>query len=42
MSYFPEPYKCSKSKIHVELNLLNYATKSDLKRVTKINASKSA
>ena len=30
MSYFPEPYTRSKNKIKVELNLCNYATKSDL------------
>ena len=32
MSYFPEPYTCSQNKIKVELNLSNYATKSDLKK----------
>ena len=31
MSYFPEPYKHSKSKINVRLDLSNYATKFDLK-----------
>ena len=30
MSYFP-PYSYSKNKIEVELDFLNYATKSDLK-----------
>ena len=29
MSYFPEPYTCSKNKIKVELDLANYAKKSD-------------
>ena len=32
MSYFPQPYTRSKSKIKVELDLSNYATKSDLKK----------
>ena len=27
MSYFPEPYTCSKNKIEVELDLANYAKK---------------
>ena len=31
MSYFPEPYTCSKNKIKVRRDLSNYATKSDLK-----------
>ena len=31
MSYFP-PYGHSKNKIEVELDLSNYATKSDLKK----------
>ena len=30
MSYFPEPYICSKSKIKGELDLASHATKSDL------------
>ena len=32
LSYFPEPYAHSKSKINVELDLSNHATKSDLKK----------
>ena len=32
MSYFPELYDHSKNKIKVELDLFNYATKSDLKK----------
>ena len=32
MSYFPEPYTCSKNKIKCELDLPNYATKSDPKK----------
>ena len=31
MIVFPEPYNRSKNKINVELNLSNYATKSDQK-----------
>ena len=31
MSYFPKPHSCSKNKIKFELDLSNYATKSDLK-----------
>ena len=31
MCCFPEPYGHSKSKINFELDLSNYATKSDLK-----------
>ena len=31
MSYFPETYTCSKSKIKVELDLFIYATKSGSK-----------
>ena len=42
MSYLPEPYKCSKNKIKFELDLLNYATKSDLKSATGIDTWKSA
>ena len=34
MSYFPEPHIHSKVKIEVELDLSNYATKSDLKNAT--------
>ena len=31
MSYFPEPYDNNKNKMKVDLNLSNYATKSDFK-----------
>ena len=31
MSHFPEPHTQSRNKIKVELDLSNYATKSDLK-----------
>ena len=31
MSYFPEPYTRSKSKVKVELDLLTHATKSGSK-----------
>ena len=36
MSYFPR-YGHSKNKIEVELDLPNYATKSDLKNATGVN-----
>ena len=36
MSYFPEPCPRSRKKIKVELDLSNYATKSDLKGTTGI------
>ena len=41
MSYFP-PYGRSKNKIEVELNLSNYATKSDLKNATGVDTSQFA
>ena len=40
MSYFPEPNNHDKSKTKVELDLPNYAAKSDLKGATIINISK--
>ena len=40
MSYFPEPYTHSKNKLKVELDLYNYATKSDLKSATGVDTSK--
>ena len=42
MSYFPELYIQSKSKIKFELDLSNYATKSDLKGATGIDTLKFA
>ena len=39
MSYFPERYAWSKNKIKVELDLSNYATKSDLKSGTGVDTS---
>ena len=39
-SYFPEPYNRSRNKIKVELDLSNYATKSDLKNATGVDTSK--
>ena len=38
MSSFPEPAH-SKTEIKVELDLSNYATKSDLKNATVVNTS---
>ena len=37
MSYFPGPYSHKKNKVKVELDLSNYATKSDLKGLAVIN-----
>ena len=42
MSHFPELYIRTKSKIRVELNLSNYATKCDLKNVADADTSKLA
>ena len=42
MSYFSEPYTRSKSKIKVELDFSNYATKSDLKNETGVDKLKFA
>ena len=38
MSYYP-PYKSSSNNIKVELDLTNYATKTDLKNITHVDAS---
>ena len=38
MSYFLEPHIHSKNKIEVELDLSNYATKSDLRNATGVEA----
>ena len=42
MSYIREPYTGSKSKIKVELDLSNYATKSDVKNTMGLDTSKFA
>ena len=39
MSYFPEPHALSKNKIKVELDLSNYATKSNLKNKISVDIS---
>ena len=39
MSYFPELHTHSKSRIELELDLSNYATKSDLKNTTGFDTS---
>ena len=39
-SYFPEPYNRSRNKIKVELDLSNYATRSDLKNAAGVDTSK--
>ena len=39
MSQYYPPYKSSSNNIKVELNLANYATKTDLKNITHVNVS---
>ena len=39
MSYFPEPCILSRSKLKVELDFANYATKSELKNAADFNIS---
>ena len=38
MSYYP-PYKSSGQNVKVELDLTNYATKTDLKNITHVDVS---
>ena len=38
MSYYP-PYKSSSNNVRVELDLTNYATKTDLKNITHVDVS---
>ena len=38
MSYYP-PYKSSSNNIKIELDLTNYATKTDLKNITRVDVS---
>ena len=38
MSYYP-PYKSSSNNMKVELDLTNYATKTDLKNITQVDVS---
>ena len=40
-TYYP-PYKSSSSNIKVELDLTNYATKTDLKNITHVDVSRYA
>ena len=42
MNFYPQPDSYSRNKIKIELELSNYATKSDLKWETDINASEFA
>ena len=37
--YFPKPFKKFGGNINVKVDLLNYATKTDLKKVTHVNIS---
>ena len=39
MSQYYPPYKSSSNNIKVELNLANYATKTDLKNITHVDVS---
>ena len=39
MSQYYPPYKCSINNIKVELDLANYATKTDLNNITHIDVS---
>ena len=39
MSQYYRPYKCSINNIKVELDLANYATKTDLNNITHIDVS---
>ena len=41
MSYYP-PYKSSSNNVKVELDLTNYATKTDLKNITHVDVSRFA
>ena len=38
MSYYP-PYKSSSNNVKVELDLTNYATKTDLKNITHVDVN---
>ena len=38
MCYYP-PYRSSRNSIKVELNLVNYATKDDVKNITHVDVS---
>ena len=38
MSYYP-PYKSSSNNVKVELDLTNYATKTDLKNITRVDVT---
>ena len=40
--YFAKPYKCLKRNIDVEVDLSNYATKTDVKNATRSDISKLA
>ena len=42
MSYFPEPHSHCKNKIEAEIDLGNFATKSDLKKARNVDTSKFA
>ena len=37
--YFPKPFRISRGNIKVKVKFLNYATKTDLKNVARIDTS---
>ena len=39
MSYYPEPYRHTRVKVKLVLDLLNYATKNELDHTTGVDAS---
>ena len=40
--YFPKPYQPFRGDINVKVDLSNYATKTDLEKVTEVDMSKLA
>ena len=38
--YFPKPYKPFRGDINIKVDLCNYATKTDLEKVTEVDMSK--
>ena len=37
--YFPKPYESFSGDINVEVNVLNYATKADIKNISHVDTS---
>ena len=40
--YFPKPFRSFRGNINVKVDISNYATKTDLKNVTKVDTSRFA